>query len=79
MSEKIEGKTLPHEDKEKPRVIEVTSEQLEAAGFNPIAIGQKVLELFGYKVETAGFGYNSLEIKVIDKTGEVIYKEFIGQ
>jgi|BioPla2DNA2_1021312.scaffolds.fasta_scaffold20129_3 hypothetical protein len=45
---------------------------------NPIKVGKKVLEERGYTVEVAGFGYNSLEIIVKDKRGNVVFGEVYG-
>lgn len=47
--------------------------------FDPYVLGKKVLETMGYKVETSGFGYNSLNISVKDKEGNQVFTENIGE
>lgn len=59
--------------------IEITAEEIESAKYNPIVIGQKVLEQFGYKVDLQPFAHNSLRIDVIDKEGKEMCEELIGQ
>lgn len=63
-----------------PNKVYLSLAEIAKAGFDPIMISKILLSRFGLAVYTAGFGYNSLSITVVDpETKEVLYEEMIGR
>lgn len=50
----------------------------EIGSYDPIIIGFEILRRAGYKVEKAGYGYNSLVLRVYDSEDNLLYCESIG-
>ena len=50
----------------------------KTSGYDPMRIGAKVLESLGYKVDTCGYGYNSVRIIVEDPSGKTVCDYSIG-
>lgn len=57
----------------------VTLEDIEKLEFDPVKIGEKVLNDLGYTMSEMGFGYNSLEIKVRDSENKEVFEKIIGE
>ena len=53
-------------------------ELVKTLGYDPMRIGAKVLESLGYKVDTCGYGYNSVRIIVEDPSGKTVCDYSIG-
>lgn len=51
---------------------------IQQNSYDPILIGTKILQQAGYKVDIAGYGYNSLAIIVYDKDNNKVYSTTIG-